>query len=92
MNRSTQQWNKRVNRRNSKKNDDEHITREYKKSISRYTGNILDGFRSEFMETMERNLELDSDERNLIEEILDEAIKNSKIIYAKNIMKQKKII
>lgn len=80
-----------MNRRKSKNNDDEHLTREYKKSMSRYTGNILDGFRSEFMEIMEKHPGLNAEKGEEIEEILDEAIKNSKIIFTRNILKQKKI-
>jgi hypothetical protein len=91
MGRSTKKWNDRISRRKSRNNDDEYLTREYKKSMVRYTGNILDGFRSEFIETMERNTDFSDVERVVIEEILDEAIKNSKIIFTKNIFKQKKI-
>jgi hypothetical protein len=91
MNRSIKKWNERVSRKKSKNNIDELINREYRKSMSRYTGSILDGFRSEFMKIMEKHPGLNAEKREEIEEILDESIKNTKIILAKNIMKQKKI-
>jgi hypothetical protein len=69
---------------------DSQANKEYKQSMNRLSGNLLDAFRLEFIEVMENNLELDSEDRNLIEEILDESIKNSKIIFTTNIMKTKK--
>jgi DNA mismatch repair ATPase MutS len=89
MSRSTKQWNERVKRRKSKNNNDEYITREYKKSMSRYTNNILDSFRSEFIDLMEKHPGLNAEKREEIEEILDESIKNCKVILTKNILKQK---
>jgi hypothetical protein len=80
-----------IRRKNITEIRDTQSSKERKQSMNRLSGIILDILRSEFTEVMERNLELNPEERKLIEEILDESVKNSKIIFTTNIMKSRKI-